>query len=98
MADILFGSLCLSDIPKELIRTVKLKDGSVKKYLSISVLERKSPSKYGDTHFVSCAPKKEEQKEGVNYIFGDLKRWVDKRASTPVSPAQPLQDDEDLPF
>lgn len=67
-----FGSICLSDIPKELIRTGK----NGKKYLSIDVRERREPSQYGDTHFIKAYCKKSEQKEGVNYFIGELKQSV----------------------
>ena len=100
MADILFGSLCLSDIPKELIKDVTCKDGKVRKYLNISVLERKEVSQYGHTHFVSCSPKREEQRDGVNYIIGDLKRFVPQNISpTPeeINDA-PIASPDDLPF
>lgn len=101
--DILFGSLCLSDIPKELIRDVTLKDGTKKKYLNISVVERKEPSRFGHTHFVSCSPKRDEQIEGKNYIFGDLKRYQPQPSAPPtaeeISAAPPMSDDDnDLPF
>ena len=102
--DILLGSLCLSDIPKELIKDVTLKDGTRKKYLSISVIERKEPSKFGHTHFVSCSPKREQQREGVNYIFGDLRRYQPSPVVSPptaeeIADAPVISDnDNDLPF
>ena len=37
MATIIYGSICLSDIPKSQIKAVTLKDGTVKKYLNIAV-------------------------------------------------------------
>lgn len=65
----LFGSICLTKIPKELIREGK--DG--KKYLSIEVRERREVGQYGDTHYIKAYCKKDERKEGVNYFIGDLK-------------------------
>lgn len=67
------GSICLSDIPKDVIRKY---DKNGKLYLSFAVMEREEPDKYGATHFISCSPRKEERKEGVNYIIGDLKPFV----------------------
>ena len=100
--DILFGSLCLSDIPRELIKDVTLKDGTHKKYLNISVVELKTPGKFGHTHFVSCQPKPEERVEGKNYIFGDLKRYqpVANAPTVEEIEAAPsmMEDDNDLPF
>lgn len=106
----LTGSICLSDIPKELIRRVRCKDGKERAYLNISIIARREPKTFDNngrprtyTHFVSCQPKKEERVEGVNYIFGDL----ETRTFSPVnvSPSQvapqaaPQQsEDDDLPF
>lgn len=65
----LFGSICLSDIPKELIREGK----NGKKYLSIEVRERREMGRFGDTHYVKAYCKKDERKDDVNYFIGDLK-------------------------
>lgn len=65
----LFGSICLTDIPKELIREGK----NGKKYLSIEVRERREVGRFGDTHYVKAYCKKDERKDDVNYFIGDLK-------------------------
>lgn len=65
----LFGSICLSDIPKELITTAK----NGKKYLNIEVKQMRQPSQYGHTHTVKASVKLDERKEGVNYYIGNLK-------------------------
>lgn len=97
----LLGSICLSDIPKEQMKKVQCKDGSTRIYLNISVVERKTPSKFGHTHFISCAPKKDERKDGVNYIIGDLKEYKPV-SSTPttedIDKAPSVGSDDDLPF
>ncbi len=81
----LFGSICLSDIPKELIRTSE-KNG--KKYLTIEVRERREPGKYGDTHYVKAYCKKDERKENVNYFIGDLKpSTFEREVATMPQPA-----------
>jgi len=100
--DVLLGSICLSDIPKECMKKVQTKNGE-KYFLNIAVIERKEPSAYGHTHFISCSPKKEERKEGVNYIFGDLKRWQEQPSAPTyeeIESAPPVNPDEDtdLPF
>lgn len=64
-----YGSLCLSDIPKELITVGK----NGKKYLNIEIGERRQPSQYGATHYVKCSVKSEQKREGVNYYIGELK-------------------------
>ncbi len=63
-----YGSICLSDIPKRLIR-----ERNGKKYLSIEVIERREVGQYGDTHFVSASCKKDDRIEGENRIIGNLK-------------------------
>ena len=49
-----YGSICLSDIPKEVIKEGK----NGKKYLNITVWERKLASEWGHTHTISCADRK----------------------------------------
>ena len=97
---ILTGSICLSDIPKELFKKVKCADGVERVYLNVAILERKEVSKFGHTHVMSCSPKKEERKEGVNYFCGDFKEYVQQNNTpTPeqINDAPPV-DDNDLPF
>ena len=75
------GSICLSDIPTKEIKMVKCADGKERAFLSISIHENTEP-KYNQSgklisdHFISCAPKKEERTEGVNYIIGNLRTWA----------------------
>lgn len=70
-----YGSIELSKIPKEMIKAIETNHGKGL-YLNVRVVERREPSQYGHTHFISCAPKKEEQRQDVTsgyYIIGDLK-------------------------
>lgn len=104
----LYGSICLSDIPKELITTSK----NGKKYLNIEVNELRQPSQYGATHAVKMSVKKAERKDGVNYYIGNLKpsKFGNDNAETTangaatvaaVPPAvvdDALTSDDDLPF
>jgi hypothetical protein len=83
----LYGSLCLSDIPKELIST----GNNGKKYLNISIRQRREPSQWGHTHNVLVDVPKEQRAEGSKPIYiGNLK------ASAP----KPQQNEttKDLPF
>ena len=68
------GSICLSDIPKDVIRVYQ---ANGKAYLSFAIIERKEVGKNGETHFISCAPKKEERRDGTNYVIGDIKPFVE---------------------
>lgn len=93
MADnnsLLSGSICLSDIPKSQMRKVMCKDGKERIYLNVAIITKKQPQTFTSengvahtyTHFITCAPKKEERIDGVNYILGDL----ETRTFTPQSP------------
>lgn len=98
-----YGSLCLSDIPKELITVGK----NGKKYLNIEIGERRQPSQFGATHYVKASIKAGQKRDGVNYYIGDLKpsRYDNNQpslqAATPQASQQAFNqtdDDGDLPF
>lgn len=98
--EILIGSICFSDIPKEVIKAVECKDGQIRNYFKVAIIERNYVSRLGYTHFISCSPKKEERKEGVNYIIGDVKP-LERKESTPTPEEidnAPIADPDDLPF
>lgn len=86
------------------MKKIRCKDGVERIFLNVSVVERKEAGKFGDTHFITCAPKKEERREGENYIIGDLKTWnpepqmptTEEIAAAP--PFSPSDDDDVLPF
>lgn len=94
----LYGSICLSDIPRSQMKKVKTKNGKEKIYLNIFIGERKEPVTFDDrtyTHFVSCSPKKEERVEGENYFIGDLQTY-NPQPSAPtaeqINEAQPVSE------
>lgn len=99
----LFGSICLSDIPREVMKKVMTAKGE-KVFVNISIGEKKEPVTFGNrtyTHYVSCAPKKDERIEGVFYGIGDLM----ESNSAPVVPspedinnAPSIGEDDGLPF
>lgn len=100
----LYGSICLSDIPRSQMKKVKTKDGKEKIYLNIFIGERKEPVTFDDrtyTHFVSCSPKKEERVEGENYFIGDLQTY-NPQPSAPtaeqINEAPPVSEEDSLPF
>lgn len=97
-----YGSICLSDIPRELITTAK----NGKKYLNIEIGERRQPSQYGATHYVKASVKQEQKQDGVNYYIGDLKpsKFDGGQPQQSAAPAQQSQafntpdENGDLPF
>ena len=96
MSEFMYGSICLSDVPQDLFKKV---NGKV--YLNISVGKKKETDEYGRTHWVSCSPKKDEQKDGVNYFIGNLTQWQDSPRKQPTAEeiAQaPSVTNDDLPF
>lgn len=112
------GSICLSDIPKELIKDVMCKDGIKRKYLNIAIMPKKNPTSFTNengtttyTHYITCAPPKEYQKDGVKYFIGDLSERSFNNNQQSAQPQQqpqannyggfnsaPAEADEDLPF
>lgn len=111
MADnnsILTGSICLSDIPREQLKKVVCKDGKTRIYVNVAVITKKEPQTFSNngvsrtyTHFISCAPKKEERVDGVNYIIADLetKTFAPQQPTTEdIASAPGLTPADDLPF
>ncbi len=96
---ILTGSINLTDIPPEMIKTVMCRDGKQRSFLNVAIIARREPATFNNngkpktlTHFISCAPKKEERKDGVNYIIGDLETKVfPPQGQQPTQPYQPYQ-------
>lgn len=91
-----YGSICVSDIPRELFK--KADNGKV--YVNIKIVRRKEVGKYGDTHFISCEPSDpEKRREGVNYICGNVKEWVAPKDPSPEDiDAAPVASEKDLIF
>lgn len=105
---LLVGSICLSDIPRSQMKKVMCKDGKERVYLNVAVIARKNAQTFTNngiertyTHFISCAPKKEERVETENYIIGDLEtKGFTPRAPSPedIQNAPSVGQDVDLPF
>lgn len=99
MSDFISVSLCVSDIPKALIKEAN----NGKKYLNISVSRMKEPDKYDQTHTVFISQTKEEREVGEPKIYIGKGKEIDftPQAVTAESiesmPAMTAADD-DLPF
>lgn len=88
----LYGSICLSDIPRELIKEHE----NGRRYLNIEIKELATPSKFGATHAIKASVKREDRKEGVNYFIGNLKPSQYGNQPKPEAPApRPIQSDPD---
>ena len=119
MTKFIHGSINLSKaIDLKLVKKVPLRNGEDALFLKIAIFEKKEPKTFTNqdgstktfTHSVSCAPKKSEQQQGVNYYIGDLETYDDEgeQAAKPTY-TPPTQEeieaapavewgDPDLPF
>lgn len=113
MAQLITGSICLSDIPKDKIQIGK----NGKKYLNICISELQNVSAYGDTHtiYVSQSAMDRQAKAPKTYI-GHGKNYASAQApqaAPPQTPANPFyqppaappvntrvssRSDDDMPF
>lgn len=96
MSDFMYGSICLTDVPKELFK--KVENGKV--YLNIAVSRKKEVGQFGDTHTIIASVPKDKRKEGDKPIYcGSLKEYVEQK---PVTQEQvfdaPVAVPDDLPF
>ncbi|MEG2219784.1 MAG: hypothetical protein RRY02_09745 [Muribaculaceae bacterium] len=92
-----YGSICLSDIPKRLIK----KADNGKLYLNINVFERREVGMYGDTHTIVASCKKDDQLNDEKLFIGDLKPSTLKAITPEVVEKAPIATEkevEDLPF
>lgn len=102
MANNFFGSICLTDIPRELITTGK----NGKKYLTIVVNERREPGQYGHTHYIKAYAKKGSVAPDTNLFIGELKPSdygnEQQHSQTQAAPSAtlppPAPANDDLPF
>lgn len=87
-----YGSICLSDIPKDKIVKSE-KNGKL--YLNIDVVAYKESNQYGNSHFIALSSDKEERQKGdykPTYI-GNLK---EREYKGEIKPSQ--SDINGLPF
>lgn len=96
MAENFYGSICLSDIPKELITTAK----NGKKYLNVVVNQRREVGQYGHTHYIKAYAKKGTVSPDTNLYIGELKpsEFQDSQPSQSRAATLPPPPDNDLPF
>ena len=88
--------ICLSDIPKERIKTAS----NGKKYLKAIINPRKAPDSDGYDHYIAAFVPKEERNEGEGPAFigrAQEKNFDRDRAQQPA-PAADDDPNNDLPF
>ena len=86
----LYLDICLSDIPKERIKTA----ANGKKYLKAIIRPRKQTDRDGYDHYIAAFVPKEERTDGPCFIGrAQLKESVPFPSSTPTE-----KDDNDLPW
>lgn len=103
MSNFFLGSIDLSKIDKSHIKMVQFKDGTTHPILQITISKRKEPSQFGDTHYISYAPKDTPKEQRNKFICGDLREWqpvIEKPTAEQIeaAPAYNPNDDADLPF
>jgi RNA recognition motif-containing protein len=83
MSQLLNGSICLSDIPKEKITTSE-KNG--KKYLNISVWINDEPDQYNNNGSIQVSQTKEEREAQSKKLYiGNLKFPVKQSSTAPTA-------------
>ena len=82
----LYGSICLTDIPKEYITV----GNNGKKYLRVNIDERKAPDQYGNTHNIKVSMTKEQRAQTGTVYIGNLKpsSYGQTQSMTATPPAQ----------
>ena len=106
MTQLITGSICLSDIPKDKIQTGK----NGKKYLNICISELQNVSAYGDTHTIYVSQSKEDrQAKAPKTYIGHGKNYAaapgvpqaatyQPQAAPPVNIRVSNGSDDELPF
>ena len=106
MAQLITGSICLSDIPKDKIQTGK----NGKKYLNICISELQNVSAYGDTHTIYVSQSKEDrQAKAPKTYIGHGKNYASAPVAPQAAPSHPQAEppvntrvssgsDDDMPF
>ena len=92
-------SLCLSDIPKEKIKSAN----NGKKYVNLVLFERKDIGQYGETHTLAVSNSKDEREAKCATVFiGSGKYYGNKSASPTIEEIEEMPSadilDGDLPF
>ena len=75
LGDYYWGSICLDDIPPEMIKNVTFRNGKVKRYVNIKIKKWGVPVEHAGTvftHYITCEPRSDLRVRGKNYKLGNL--------------------------
>jgi len=102
MAQIISASIDVTKIDKTRIKEVKKKDGTIAKYIDISIVVNDEQDQYGNICSISEGQTKEEResKAPKNYLGNGKRVWADNASQAPVQkPQQATQQsrNSDLP-
>ena len=89
----LFLDLCLTDIPKELIKTAP----NGKKYLKARVCPRKSPDADGYDHYIAAFVPSDQRREGDPPVFIGKAKEPEHHIGGQDFKRRPASQPEDLP-
>lgn len=98
MSQLINLSICVSDIPKEQIKIAK----NGKKYMNITVAERREIDQYDNTHTVFMSQTKEDREAKIDRTYIGSGKAINFApvAVTPESVERmpPVSEIDDLPF
>lgn len=97
----LYLDICLSDIPKERIKT----STNGKKYIKCIIRPRKQADKDGYDHYIAVSVPKDERQDGPIFVGrAQLKEYTETRfpGGTPTektnAPTRQINEETDMPF
>lgn len=98
-----YGSICLTDIPKDQIKKITCKDGVTRLFIPFYLNEMRNPDQQGNTHTMKVAVKKDEQDPNVNYYFGkakvqEIQQQTQQPTQAEIESAESLNADDVMPF
>lgn len=95
---ILKGNITFADIPESKLRHFTRKDGTEDTGLDISIIQRKEPDKFGNTHAIYVTQKKEEWLNKEPKIFIGNARIMDLDELREKYNKQKNRYEDDTPF
>ena len=96
MAQLLTGSICLTDIPAD---KISLFEKNGKKYLNVTVWINDKEDERGNIASIQVSQSKDERESGAKKVYiGNLKQPGKATEAKAVTVKQSAKNDNDLPF